>query len=139
MNGEPLLFFHFAGFDINTPKKLTKYGLPQELKIVPKPIAELANNYHHLLINNGHEETKNYPHAFAKFEDGQIITPIMRRMYFNLIHNEKAFEGSLCKQHKYFRKWLRSQKIIGSVRKACKYVIKQVRRCLKPDYYFDIP
>ena len=139
VNGEPLLFFHFAGFDINTPKRLTKYGLPQELKTVSKPIAELAKNYQHLLINHGHEKTKNYPYAFAKFKDGQTITPIMRRLYFNLVYTEKAFKGSPFEQHKYFQTRLRSQKIIGSVRKACKYVIKQVRRCLKPDYYFDIP
>ncbi len=98
-----------------------------------------AKNYQHLLINHGHEKTKNYPYAFAKFKDGQTITPIMRRLYFNLVYTEKAFKGSPFEQHKYFQTRLRSQKIIGSVRKACKYVIKQVRRCLKPDYYFDIP
>jgi len=139
VNGEPLLFFHFAGFDINKPKNLTKYALAQELKIVSKPIAELAKNYHNLLINNGHEEAKKYPYASGKFKDGQTITPIMRRMYFNLVYSEKLFKGSPFEQHKYFQTRLRLQRIISSVKQACKYVIKQIRRLFKPDYYFDIP
>jgi len=139
VNGEPLLFFHFAGFDINKPKNLTKYALAQELKIVPKTITELANNYHHILLNNGHEETKNYPYAFGKFKDGQTITPIMRRIYFNLVYNKKVFKESPFEQHKYFQKRLRLQNIISSVKRALKYVIKQIRRYFKPDYYFDIP
>jgi hypothetical protein len=139
VNGEPLLFFHFAGFDMNTPDKLTKYDIPRGLKIVPPPIQELAKEYHRLLIDNGYEETKNYPYAFAKFKDGQTITPMMRRLYFKEIFHDKAFKGSPFEQHEHFRSRLRSQTVKNFLRKVGKYVVTPIRRWLKPDYYFDIP
>lgn len=139
VNGKPLLFFHFAGFDMNTPNKLTKYAIPQGLRIVPRPIEELAKDYHRLLIDNGYEETKNYPYAFAKFEDGKTITPMMRRLYFEMIFHDKTFKGSPFEQYEYFRSRLRSQEIKNYLRTIGKYMMTQVGRLLKPDYYFDKP
>ena len=82
INGEPLLFFHFAGFDINAPTELTKYAFPKDLKTVSNVIQGLAKKYQRLLIANGYDKSKNYPYAFARFKNGQTIKPMMRRLYF---------------------------------------------------------
>ena len=139
VNGEPLLFFHFAGFDMNTPNKISKYGIPRGLEIVPNPIVELVKNYYCLLIENGYEETKNYPYAFAEFDDGQTITPMMRRLYFNEIFHDKARKGSPFEQHEYLLSRLRSQAIKHRLIAVGKYVMKLIKRWLNPDYYFDMP
>ena len=139
VNGKPLLFYHFAGFDMKKPNKLTKYGLSRELKIVPGPIGELAKKYHRLLLDNGYEETNNYPYAFAKFKDGQTITPMIRRLYFKEIFHNKACKGSPFEQHEYFRTRFRSQKIKNYLSKVGNYVMTLIRRWFKPDYYLDIP
>jgi hypothetical protein len=109
VNDQPLLFFHFAGFDINAPKKLTKYGIPKGLNIIPDAIKELAKEYHRLLIENGYEETKNFPYAFGKFKNDQPITPLMRRVYFKMLFHGKEFKGSPFEQYEYFRSRLRFQ------------------------------
>jgi len=139
VNGEPLLFFHFAGFDMTSPDKLSKYGIPRGLDVVPTPIWELAKNYYRLLIDNGYEETKNYPYSFAKFKDDQIITPLMRRFYFEETFQDKACNGSPFDQYEYFRSQLRSQKIKNCLRTIGKYLMTQIGRKLNPDYNFDKP
>ena len=139
VNGESLLFFHFAGFDINTPHELTKYTLSQELKTVPSIIGELAKNYQHLLIDNGYKDLKNYPYAFAKFKNGQTITPMMRRFYFEEFFHDKACKGSPFEQYEYFRSRLRSQKVKTFLRTAGVNSLAHIKKRLKPDYYLDVP
>jgi len=139
VNGEPLLFFHFAGFNMNAPHKLTTYALSPDLKKVPSIIAKLAKGYRHLLIDNGYEDSKNYPYAFAKFKNGQTITPIMRRLYFEELFRGKTYEGSPFEQYEYFRNRLRSQKIKTFIRTAGINTLAHIKKRLKSDYYLDVP
>jgi hypothetical protein len=139
VNDKPLLFFHFAGFDMNTPEKLTKYGIPQGLRIIPGSIKELAKDYYRLLIDNGHDETKNFPYAFAKFRNGKTITPLMRRVYFEMLFHDKEFKGSPFEQHECFRSRLHLQEIKNNLRTFGKYVVTQIGRIFNPDYEFDKP
>ena len=139
VNDEPLLFFHFAGFDINAPHKLSKYALSSELKTVPSIIAILAKNYRRLLIDNGFEDSNNYPYAFANFKSGQTITPMMRRLYFEEFFRGKTCEGSPFSQYEYFRKRLRSQKVKIFIKTAGVKSLAHIKKRLKPDYYLDVP
>jgi hypothetical protein len=139
VNDKPLLFFHFAGFDMNAPNKLTKYGIPQGLKIIPGPIEELAKDYHRLLIENGYEETINYPYAFAKFNNGKSITPLMRRVYFEMVFSDKRFKGSPFEQYEYFRSRMHLQETKNKLRNLSKYIMNKIGRYLNPDYNFDRP
>lgn len=139
VNGEPLLFFHFAGFDMNAPNKLTKYKFPLDLKTVPSLIGELAKNYHRLLNDNGYKGSKNYPYAFAKFKNGQTITSMMRRLYFVEFFHDKACKGSPFEQYEYFRSRLRSQKIKNLLRTVGINSMAHIKKWLKPDYYLDVP
>jgi len=139
VNGEPLIFFHFAGFDMKSPPKLTKYAHPPNLLIIPTPIKEIAGKYHRLLIENGYEETINYPYAFAKFKNGKAIAPMMRRLYFEMVFHNKAPEESPFEKYEYFQSRLRSQRIKNVIRTGAKYLVAQIKSTLKPDYNFDKP
>ena len=139
VNDQPLLFFHFAGFDMNAPKNLTKYEIPKGLKIIPDSIEELAKNYHRLLIENGYKETKNYPYAFGKFKNGKPITPFMRRAYFKILFNGKGFKGSPFEQYEYFKSRLRSQKVKNNLRVLGKYAVTKIGRFFNVDHDFDKP
>jgi hypothetical protein len=139
VNGEPLIFFHFAGFDMKAPPELTKYAHPPDLLIIPPPIKEIAGEYNRLLIKNGYEDTKNYPYAFAKFNNGKTITPMMRRLYFEMVFNNMAPEESPFEKYEYFQSRLRSQRIKNIIRNGGKYLVTQIKSKLKPDYYFDKP
>jgi hypothetical protein len=139
VNDKPLLFFHFAGFDMNAPNKITRYVIPQGLKIIPGPIEELAKDYHRLLIDNGYEETINYPYAFAKFNNGKTITPLMRRVYFEMVFSDKSLKGSPFEQYEYFRSRMHLQKIKKKLRNLGKYSMNKIGKYLNPDYDFDRP
>ncbi|MEW6571476.1 MAG: glycosyl transferase, group 1 [Nitrospirota bacterium] len=139
VDGEPLLFFHFAGFDMNDPAKLTKYAIPRGLNAVPDPIKDLASDYHELLIAKDYEKVKNFPYAFAKFKNGTPITPLMRRFYFNEVFHGKACNGSPFEQPAFFQSRLRSRKTRDFLRKTGRYILTQIRRRLNRDYDFEIP
>ena len=139
VNNKPLLFFHFAGFDIKAPQRLTKYGIPHGLKIIPDSIEELSQNYYKLLIDNGHETTKIYPYAFAKFENGKPITPLMRRFYFKMLFHDKEFTGSPFGQYEYFSSRLHLQNMKNNIRNFGKYGVRQIGKFINPDHDFDKP
>jgi hypothetical protein len=124
---------------MKTPQKLTKYAHPPGLLVIPPPIKEIAREYYRLLIENGYEETKNHPYAFAKFKNGRMITPMMRRLYFEMVFNNKAPEESPFDSFQYFQSRLRSQKIKNLIRTGGKYLLTQIKSTLKPDYHFDKP
>jgi hypothetical protein len=139
VNKEPLLFFHFAGFDIEKPNLLTKYSIPLGLKIIPSEIKELAKEYKNLLIENGYEETKNYPYAFAKFQNGKTITPLMRQFYFEMIFHDKELDGSPFAQDEYFRSRMLLLKTKNKLRTFGKNTVSKIGTFLKHDYNFDKP
>ena len=124
---------------MNAPHKLTKYALPLELKTVPSLIEELAKNYQRLLIDNGYNDSKNYPYAFAKFKNGQKISPMVRRIYFEEFFHDKACKGSPFEQYEYFRSRLRPQKFKTLIRTAGINSMAHIKKWLKPDYYLDVP
>jgi hypothetical protein len=139
VNGKPLLFYHFAGFDMNSPRQLTKYEIPKGLKIIPNEIEELAEDYLGCLIKNGYKETTNYPYAFAKFKNGKLINPLMRRFYFEVLFHDKEFEGSPFEQYEYFKSRLHLHMAKNNLRSLGKNVVSKIGKFFNHDYNFDKP
>ncbi len=134
VNNEPLLFIHFAGYDMSAPNKLTKYSMPQKLSGVPEAINKLASDYHSSLIDSGYNETIKYPYAFDKFNNGSKVTPLMRRLYFNIIFSGKSFNGSPFNQYDFFKSRIRLQELKVSFRKTGRRLIDRIKKLLNPDY-----
>lgn len=82
VNGQPLLFLHFSGWDIDRPHFVSKNTslYPEE---ITSPWAELADIYRDKLLKNSYEKTRQFPYTFSKFNDGTPITQAVRRGYYD--------------------------------------------------------
>jgi hypothetical protein len=88
VNGEPLLFAHFSGWDINNLSKVSIHNPMYENKYYPI-WEQLGTEYKALLLKNGYETTINYPYSFAKFNTGEKITEYHRQSYYNYLQQHQ--------------------------------------------------
>lgn len=78
VDGQPLVFFHFSGFDPERPLKLSKHQ--NRFRVMAgSPMAGLLADYAMALQANGHAEAKARGYAFDRFVSGRRVTPAMRR------------------------------------------------------------
>lgn len=94
VNGQPLGFFHFSGFDPESPAALSKH---QERIIVPpaSPLADLLADYGKALIDNGHRQSRATPYAFATFPSGRPVSAAMRRRALRAAREGHRFDDGL--------------------------------------------
>ena len=80
VDGNPLVFFHFSGFDINESTRLSKYTslFNQNLQ---QSVRELVDAYAERLLSLGHGRTSRSAYAYARFHSGTPIPEIVRRMF----------------------------------------------------------
>ncbi len=78
VDGEPLHFFHFSGFDPRRPKILSKHQ--DRLSVEPgSGLSDLLGEYAQVLLGNGYEASTKIPYAHNVFADGREATRPMRR------------------------------------------------------------
>jgi glycosyltransferase involved in cell wall biosynthesis len=80
VNGEPLVFFHFSGFDADRGvfgKHQTRYTLDN----IPPAVATLAERYTDDVRRNGLADTKRIPYAHGKFADGTPVPDLARKIF----------------------------------------------------------
>jgi hypothetical protein len=96
VDGQPLMFAHFSGWDINKPEQITNYfGAYRNLQIPQMDVwRQLAKEYRTALLENGYEQCHAWPYAFDRMEDGTAITQEMRRAYYEQVWTGKAPAGS---------------------------------------------
>ena len=88
VNGKPLTFFHFSGFNPASPKVVSKHQTRLGWGDIGKPAQSLFREYGERLLDNGYRETNSWPYAYAQFDDGRKI-PDCFRSYFQK-HGGKA-------------------------------------------------
>jgi hypothetical protein len=94
VDGEPLAFFHFSGFDPSRPDVLSKHQ--DRVKVTPRsPLAELLADYAAAMLRNGHETSRAVPYAHLKFPSGRPITAAMRRRALRAARDGKDFSHGL--------------------------------------------
>jgi hypothetical protein len=94
VDGEPLAFFHFSGFDPARPDVLSKHQ--DRVRVTPgSPLAELLADYAAAMLANGHETSRAVPYAHLKFPSGRAITPAMRRRALRAARDGKDFSEGL--------------------------------------------
>jgi hypothetical protein len=75
----PLIFFHFSGYSLNAPEKLSsKLRLRQDIN---EALRRLLLFYGERLRANGAEAYRKYAYSFATFSDQTIVPLIARRLY----------------------------------------------------------
>ena len=100
-------FFHFSGFEPDNPHIVTRYSNRMTMATVG-PAAALFDRYVRLLEHQGHSETKRWPYAFERFDNGVSIPRFARDLYRGLDEESAAvFPDPFCTAgaHSYFA-WL---------------------------------
>ncbi len=80
VDGAPLTFFHYSGFDPNRPERLSKHDQRFDGQL-PAPLERLTQAYATKLKHNGFEIISGLPYAFDRFASGTIIHPLIRQMF----------------------------------------------------------
>ncbi|MGA0608273.1 hypothetical protein ACO2Q0_19950 [Phenylobacterium sp. VNQ135] len=77
VDGRPLIFFHFSGFDPARPLNLSKHQNRFRV-LAGSPMAGLLADYAAALRANGHAEAKALGYGFDRFASGRRIRPAHR-------------------------------------------------------------
>ena len=94
VNGEPLGFFHFSGFDPHRPEVLSKHQ--DRIGVAPEsPLARLLEDYAKALLDQGHAQASRVPYAYAAFPSGRPVSPAMRRVALRAARAGEAFDAGL--------------------------------------------
>jgi glycosyltransferase involved in cell wall biosynthesis len=80
VNGQPLRFFHFSGFDPARPFALSERQTRVRLADEPV-IAELCDDYAAALNAQGFARPRRARWTYGRLADGTMLTPMMRRLY----------------------------------------------------------
>lgn len=83
VDGVPLCFFHFSGFDPRHPHLLSRHTInsPRALLSESSDLAALCTGYAEALIRHGYEERSATPYLFDLLPGGLRIDRRMRRLY----------------------------------------------------------
>lgn len=80
VNDQPLVFFHFSGFNPFKPTAFSKHQNRFTLSTLG-PASELARQYSKALIANNAEMFSKLPYGYGYFNDGTVIPDGFRRIY----------------------------------------------------------
>jgi len=94
VDGHPLQFFHFSGFDPTRPGVLSKHQNRVQAK-PGSPLAELLADYAAAMLANGHRESAAIPYAHKAFPSGRAVTRPMRRRALRAARDGMDFSAGL--------------------------------------------
>jgi len=80
VNGEPLYFFHFSGFDAENPMEFSKHQNRFRLSDLGDA-AFLVAEYGEELIAKGYVQCKQWPYAYGQFDNGFPIPDLGRPVH----------------------------------------------------------
>lgn len=89
-NGRKLVFFHFSGFDPEDPGRVSKHQSRFSLGTVGEAKA-LFLLYRERLLASGYGETRSWPYAYGRFDNGVPIPDVARSLYFSLGPSRRRF------------------------------------------------
>ncbi len=80
VDGRPLRFFHFSGFDPDHRKRLSKHQTRIEVRR-GSALARACNSYADELLANGYRQAKNWPYSYGMLPNGVKLDSGMHRLY----------------------------------------------------------
>jgi hypothetical protein len=80
VDGAPLTFFHFSGFNPRLPNRLSKHD-PRFVGDLPLPLSALMAHYAERLWTEGYGTFPGAPYAYGQFASGTLIHPVIRTMF----------------------------------------------------------
>jgi glycosyltransferase involved in cell wall biosynthesis len=91
VNGQPLRFFHFSGFDKRQLERVSKHQDRFRLSDLPPAFRTLFGDYARALDAHGWAETHALPYAYASFDNGARVPDFARRLYAELGPERRRF------------------------------------------------
>jgi len=112
VDGDPLVFFHFSGFDPSNPKLLSKH----QNRILIKPwsdLAKLLNFYAAEVLNRGHAQFQQLPLPQLRFANGILFDRVCQRLYQEAREQGKRFAHPLAIGPGTFIAWINESLVQG--------------------------
>jgi hypothetical protein len=94
VDGHPLTFFHFSGFDPHRPKTLSKHQ-NRVTAAAGSPLAELLAEFAEAMLKNGHAAASQVPYLHNRFASGRPVAPLMRRRALRAARAGETFATGL--------------------------------------------
>ncbi len=96
VNGGPLRFFHFSGYDPLAPWLLSKHMLdrPRPLLSEMPGLRTLADAYGAELVEQRHTELRTKRYRLDRLPDGSLLNPYERRLYRDAVLGRDARIGA---------------------------------------------
>ncbi len=89
VDGRPLAFFHFSGFDAERPLMLSRFQ--DRIDVLADPVLEqILAKYASELSDEGHESSSKWPYTYETLGDGTRLDDTVRTLYddFAVEHQE---------------------------------------------------
>jgi len=80
VNGRPLRFFHFSGYDPRDPDRLSKHQNRVSL-VDSLPLRRLCDGYGEALLANGFDDSIGWPYTYDELPGGIALDAPMRSLY----------------------------------------------------------
>jgi glycosyltransferase involved in cell wall biosynthesis/SAM-dependent methyltransferase len=93
VDGEPLRFFHFSGYDPRRPTDLSKHQTRTKMPAHPE-LRKICGEYGALLKECGYEEAAQWPYGWAETANGLKIDRIARGLFREGVESDR-FDASL--------------------------------------------
>jgi glycosyltransferase involved in cell wall biosynthesis len=94
VDGEPLRFFHFSGYDPRAPHELSKHQTRIKLNAADPALKRICDEYGEALRERGYAETTKWPYGWNLAADGVKLDKIARSLYREGVE-EGRFEDSV--------------------------------------------
>jgi len=84
VNGRPLAFFHFSGFDPGRPEVFASKN-PYHPQLIPgTALADLVSMYVDLHVQNDYRQVRQWPGGYCRFDNGVSVSMPFRRLYLQM-------------------------------------------------------
>lgn len=91
VNGVPLRFFHFSGFDQRRVEMVSKHQDRFRLADLPPTFRTLFGDYARALQAHGWADTHTLPYTYGSFDNGARIPDFARRLYAEMGRERRRF------------------------------------------------
>ncbi len=82
VNGQPLYFFHFSGFDPKDPETFSRHQNRFRLSALEPITQEVVLSYRDELLSRGFDVCRTWPYAYGQFSNGLPIPDIGRPLHY---------------------------------------------------------
>jgi len=106
VNGAPLRFFHFSGYDPARPDEVSRHQTRLAMSDAGEAAA-LFDAYRSRLLDEGWRAARSWPYTWGRFDDGTPIAPVVRDLYLGLGSERERFGDPFAADgDESFRAWL---------------------------------